>query len=278
MWLIDGWPVENASAAVVTASGQVVAGRGELSRVFRLASVTKLITAYAALIAVEEGVAQLDDPAGPPGATIRHLLAHASGLAFADRTVVARPGTRRVYSNAGIEELADTLAKRSGIPFAEYVRAGVLAPLGMTATTFDGSPAAGASSSVNDLARFAAELQRPTLVDASTMAEASRVAFPDLIGVLPGFGRQEPNDWGLGFEIRDGKSPHWTGSTSSPATFGHFGQAGTFLWVDPQAEAACVVLTDGDFGSWAAGAWPIFTDAVLSDLRSGDAVLRDERN
>jgi CubicO group peptidase (beta-lactamase class C family) len=278
MRLIDGWPVDNASAAVVTASGHVVARRGELSRVFRLASVTKLITAYAALIAVEEGVAQLDDPAGPPGATIRHLLAHASGLAFADRTVVAKPGTRRIYSNAGFEELADTLAKRSGIPFADYVRAGVLAPLGMTATTFDGSPAAGASSSVSDLAQFAAELQRPTLVDASTMAEASRVAFPRLIGVLPGFGRQEPNDWGLGFEIRDGKSPHWTGSTSSPATFGHFGQAGTFLWVDPRAEAACIVLTDRHFGSWAAGAWPTFTDAVLSDLRGGDAVLRGERN
>jgi CubicO group peptidase (beta-lactamase class C family) len=237
-----------------------------------------LITAYAALIAVEEGVAQLDDPAGPPGATIRHLLAHASGLAFADRTVVARPGTRRIYSNAGFEELADTLAKRSGIPFAEYVRAGVLAPLGMTATTFDGSPAAGAHSSVSDLAQLAAELQRPTLVHASTMAEASRVAFSGLIGVLPGFGRQEPNDWGLGFEIRDGKSPHWTGSTSSPATFGHFGQAGTFLWVDPRAEAACVVLTDRHFGSWAAGAWPTFTDAVLSELRGGDADLRGERN
>ena len=278
MRLIDGWPVDNASAAVVTASGRVVARRGEPSRVFRLASVTKLITAYAALIAVEEGVAQLDDPAGPPGATIRHLLAHASGLAFADRTVVAKPGTRRIYSNAGFEELADTLAKRSGIPFADYVRAGVLAPLGMTATTFDGSPAAGASSSVSDLAQFAAELQRPTLVDASTMAEASRVAFPRLIGVLPGFGRQEPNDWGLGFEIRDGKSPHWTGSTSSPATFGHFGQAGTFLWVDPRAEAACIVLTDRHFGSWAAGAWPSLTDAVLSDLRGGDAVLRGERN
>ena len=278
MRLIDGWPVDNASAAVVTANGRVVAGRGELSRVFRLASVTKLITAYAALIAVEEGVAQLDDPAGPPGATIRHLLAHASGLAFADRTVMARPGTRRIYSNAGFEELADTLAKRSGIPFAEYVRAGVLAPLGMTATTFDGSPAAGAHSSVSDLTQFAAELQRPTLVHASTMAEASRVAFPDLIGVLPGFGRQEPNDWGLGFEIRDGKSPHWTGSTSSPATFGHFGQAGTFLWVDPLAEAACVVLTDRHFGSWAAGAWPTFTDAVVSDLLGGDAVVRGERN
>jgi CubicO group peptidase (beta-lactamase class C family) len=267
MRLIDGWPVDNASAAVVTASGHVVARRGELSRVFRLASVTKLITAYAALIAVEEGVAQLDDPAGPPGATIRHLLAHASGLAFADRTVVAKPGTRRIYSNAGFEELADTLAKRSGIPFADYVRAGVLAPLGMTATTFDGSPAAGASSSVSDLAQFAAELQRPTLVDASTMAEASRVAFPRLIGVLPGFGRQEPNDWGLGFEIRDAKSPHWTGASSSPGTFGHFGQSGTFLWTDPTAGVACAALTDRTFGPWAVEAWPPFTDAVLAELR-----------
>lgn len=264
---MDDWPVENAAVAVVAADGGVLASHGDTARVFRLASVTKLITAYAALIAVEEGVADLDDQAGPPGATVRHLLAHASGLAFADHTVVARPGTRRLYSNAGFELLADELAKRSGIPFAEYVRDGVLAPLTMAATTFEGSPASGASSTVADLARFAAELQRPTLIHESTMTEASHVAFPGLVGVLPGFGRQDPNDWGLGFEIRDGKSPHWTGSASSPATFGHFGQSGTFLWVDPAVGAACVALTDRDFGSWAAAAWSAFTDAVLADLQ-----------
>ena len=275
---IAGWPVGSASAAVVGPDGTVLEAYGDAARPYPLASVTKPLVALAVLMAVEEGALALDDPAGPQGSTVRHLLAHASGMAPDSPAAVARPGTRRIYSNAGFEELALTLANRSGIPFAEYVRAGVLAPLGMTATTFDGSPAAGASSSVSDLAQFAAELQGPTLVHASTMAEASRVAFPDLIGVLPGFGRQEPNDWGLGFEIRDGKSPHWTGSTSSPATFGHFGQAGTFLWVDPAAEAACVVLTDRHFGSWAAGAWPIFTDAVLSDLRGGDAILRGERN
>jgi CubicO group peptidase (beta-lactamase class C family) len=264
--LVDRWPVDNVATAVVADTGEVIAGHGDLDRVFRLASVTKLVTAYAALVALGEGVAELDDPAGPPGATIRHLLAHASGVTMDGDLVVARPGARRIYSNAGFEILANTLAERSGIAFADYVNEGVLNPLGMGSTTFEGSPASGAASSVADLTRFAAELQRPSLVDPAMMAEASRVVFPGLRGVLPGFGRQESNDWGLGFEIRDHKTPHWTGSTSSPGTFGHFGQSGTFLWVDPPTGAACVVLTDRGFGSWAVEAWPAFTDAVLTDL------------
>lgn len=102
-----------------------------------------------------------------------------------------------------------------------------------------------------------------------TVAAATQVVFPGLNGVVPGYGHQRPNDWGLGFEIRGGKSPHWTGSSSSPRTFGHFGQTGTFLWSDPDAGAngaACVVLTDRDFGSWAIDAWPPFTDTVLTEL------------
>lgn len=92
------------------------------------------------------------------------------------------------------------------------------------------------------------------------------VQYPGTKGVLPGYGHQNPNDWGLGFEIRDGKSPHWTGSSSSPRTFGHFGQSGTLLWIDPDAGAACVALTDRAFGPWAVEAWPAFTDAVLAGL------------
>jgi CubicO group peptidase (beta-lactamase class C family) len=266
--LVDRWPVDNVATTVVAETGEVLASHGDLARVFPLASVTKLITAYAALVALGEGVAELDDPAGPPGATIRHLLAHASGVTLDSDMVVARPGARRIYSNAGFDILANTLAERSGIPFADYVTDGVLAPLGMASTRFEGSPASGAASSVADLARFAGELQRPVLVDPAMLANARRVAFPGMPGVLPGYGRQDPNDWGLGFEIRDGKSPHWTGSASSPETFGHFGQSGTFLWVDPQAGAACVVLTDRSFGPWAIEAWPAFTDAVLTELGS----------
>jgi CubicO group peptidase (beta-lactamase class C family) len=264
--LIETWPVGNAAAAVVRADGEVVGAHGDLHRAFRLASVTKLLTAYAALIAVEEGVAELDDPAGPPGSTIRHLLGNASGLNHNEHTTIAQVGTKRIYSSAGFEQLADELAKRSGIDFADYVREGMLAPLGMTATVFEGSPGHGASSTVADLVTFAAEIQRPTLLAPSTVAAATEVVFPGLTGILPGFGRQDLNDWGLGFEIRDGKEPHWTGSQNSPRTFGHFGQSGTFLWLDPDAGVACIALTDRDFGDWAVEAWPAFSDAVLTEL------------
>lgn len=264
---IDDWPVDNASAIVVAADGTVLGARGDLDRVYRLASVTKPLTAYAALVAVEEGVFDLDDPAGPEGSTVRHLLAHTSGLDFSEDKVRAAPGARRIYSNRGFDVLAQTLEERAEIPFATYIHEAVFAPLGMTSTTLTGSAGAGVESTVADLARFAAELQRPALLARQTVSLATTVAFPGLDGVLPGYGAQRPNDWGLGFEIRAGKSPHWTSTANSPATFGHFGQSGTFLWVDPQAQAACVALTDRDFGPWAVAAWPPLSDAVLAALR-----------
>ncbi|PSL02772.1 CubicO group peptidase (beta-lactamase class C family) [Haloactinopolyspora alba] len=264
---IDSWPVDNAATAVVSRDGTVLGHHGDADRVYPLASVTKLLTAYATLLAVEEGAIGLDDAAGPEGATVRHLLAHTGGLAFDQHKVVAPPGERRLYSSTGFEQLADAVAKRSGIPFAEYVQDGLLTPLRMTATTFQGSPGAGASSSLHDLIAFAAELQAPRLLHHETLDLATSVAFPGLSGVLPGYGHQKPNDWGLGFEIRDAKSPHWTGTTNSAGTFGHFGQSGTFLWVDPELGAACVALTDRDFGPWAAEAWTPFNDAVVAELR-----------
>jgi CubicO group peptidase (beta-lactamase class C family) len=54
------------------------------------------------------------------------------------------------------------------------------------------------------------------------------------------------------------------GERNSPETFGHFGGAGTFLWIDPRAQVGLVVLTDREFGGWALGAWPAFSDDVLA--------------
>ncbi|GAA4795068.1 serine hydrolase domain-containing protein [Streptomyces ziwulingensis] len=263
--LIEKWPVPTAAAGVVRADGTVLGTHGPASRRFPLASVTKPLAAYAALVAYEEGAIELDEPAGPPGSTVRHLLAHTSGLAFDEHKVTGPPGERRLYSNAGFEQLGDHVAKATDIPFGEYVRQAVLAPLGMTSTTLDGSPAKDGVSTVEDLLRFAAEVQAPRLLDPRTVAEAISVQFPGTKGVVPGYGHQNPNDWGLGFEIRGVKTPHWTGSASSPHTFGHFGQSGTFLWIDPDAGLACVALTDRVFGPWAVEAWPPFTDAVLSE-------------
>jgi len=263
--LVAGWPVGNAAAAVVSGGGEVLAVAGVQGREFQLASVTKLLTAYATLIAVEEGAVEWDQPAGPAGSTVRHLIAHTSGLGLEDR-VLATPGTKRIYYNNGFQLLADTVHEASGIPFAEYLSDAVFKPLGMDSSRLVDHAGAGGVSTCDDLAKFAAELQRPTLVSAETLTEATTVAFPGLSGVLPGYGFQQQNDWGLGFEIRDHKSPHWTGANSSPRTFGHFGRSGTFLWVDPDANLACVALADRDFGDWAVESWPPFTDAVLAEF------------
>ena len=239
--------------------------RGDSRLPGRWASVTKLATALAVLVAVEEETVDLDEPAGPPGSTVRHLLAHASGLAFDTDSVLAPPGERRIYSNVGFQALGALLRERSGMPFADYLSEGVLRPLGMTAPRLEGTPAAGLVGPLDDLVRLATELLAPSLVSASTLQEATTVAFPGLAGVLPGFGRHDPLDWGLGFELRDGKSPHWTGRRNSPATFGHFGASGSFLWVDPEADLACAVLTGTDFENWCKEAWPALSDAVVAE-------------
>jgi CubicO group peptidase (beta-lactamase class C family) len=265
--LVAGWPVDTVAAGVTGPEG-TTGTAGDPAWVSRIASVSKLLVGMAALVALEEGTIELDEPAGPEGATVRHLLAHASGLAFDGDRTIARPGRRRIYSNSGIERFAQHLAARAGMPFEDYLRIGVLEPLGMRTTELRGSPAHAAWSSVTDLLTFARELLRPTLVSVETMAEATRPHFPELGGVLPDLGRFEPNPWGLTFEIRDHKRPHWTGTRNSPNTFGHFGGSGSFLWVDPAADLAAVSVADRDFGPWALEAWPPFSDAVLdrSDL------------
>jgi CubicO group peptidase (beta-lactamase class C family) len=267
---LDDWPVPNAAAAVVGRNG-VLATHGDTERQFALASVTKPLVARAAQVAIEEGAVELNTTAGPPGSTVRHLLAHASGLAMLNGRTLARPGTRRMYSNYGFAVLAETVQAASGIEFGRYLTEAVLEPLGMTATRLDGGAQAagyGATSTVADLAAFASDLLSPATVSPQMHAEATSVQFPGLNGVLPGYGVQRPNDWGLGFEIRDAKTPHWTGGLNSPGSYGHFGQSGTLIWADPLAELALVVLTDRDFGDWAMPLWPAISDSVLSTYNS----------
>jgi CubicO group peptidase (beta-lactamase class C family) len=260
---VDGWPAKTVAVGVLR-EGEEVAAHGSREHVFRWASVTKLATALATLVAAEEGILDLDDQAGPEGSTVRHLLAHASGLPFEGDSPIARPGQRRIYSNTGFEVLAAVVAAGAEMPFPEYLRAAVLGPLQMRAE-LRGPAGSGIHGSLDDLLRLAAELQRPRLVAPETLAEATSVQFPGLVGVLPDIGRMEPNDWGLGFELRDRKQPHWTGSRNSERTFGHFGGSGTFLWVDPEADVALACLTDRDFGPWALEAWPRLSDAVLAE-------------
>ncbi len=260
---VERWPAETVAVAVAD-SEAVIATRGPGARLFPWASVTKLLTASAVLVAAEERIVDLDEPAGPPGATVRHLLAHSSGLPFEGETPIAEPGRRRIYSNSGFKVLAEHVSDRTEMPFDQYLRAAVLEPLGLDAE-LRGSAGAGLFGSLADLLRVALELLAPTLVAPETLAEATSVQFPGLAGVIPEMGRFDPNDWGLGVELRDRKPGHWSGTLPSERTFGHWGGSGTFLWVDPDRELALACLTDLEFGDWARTAWPALSDAVVAE-------------
>ncbi len=225
---------------------------------------TKLLTASVVLLEVDAGTIDLDEPAGPPGATVRHLLAHASGLPFEGERAISAPARTRIYSNPGYDALGALVAEREGRPFGVVLADRLLRPLGMTRTELRDRASQGLWGPLADLSRFAHELLRPVVLPPDRLAEATTAQFPGLAGVLPGVGRFDPLDWGLGFDLRDAKSPHWTGTSNSPETFGHFGGAGTFLWVDPVIDRALVCLTDREYGPWALAAWPAFSDGVLA--------------
>ncbi len=269
------WPVPNVSACVVSSRRgpvEILAHHGELDRVYRLASITKMVSAYAIAIAVEETVLDLDaalpvSAAGQAPITLRHLLSHAAGYPFEGDTAVAPVEASRIYSNTGIEIAAEWLALQSGMSFGEYLTEAVLIPLQMTSSQFSGSAAHGLSSTVTDLAKFASELLVPRLISPVTLTEVTRTQYPDLDGIVPGMGRYTPCPWGLGMEIAGEKSPHWMGRERSPSTFGHFGGAGTMMWVDPEAHISLIALTDQSFDKWAATAtrqWAQLSDQVLA--------------
>jgi CubicO group peptidase (beta-lactamase class C family) len=266
---VTQWPVPTAAAAVVDAQG-IRDSVGPLQHEFWLASVTKPLAALAMLVAVEEGAVELTDPADEtllPGATLRHLLAHASGVAPERAMRSFPPSTRRVYSNVGIEMAGALVEAAAEMPFASYFDEAFVRPLALTSTSLQGSPARDGRSTVADLAEVMRRVLSPDgFLHESTLADATTIQYPGLRGVLPGFGMQDPNDWGLGFEIRGMKQPHWTGAANSAATFGHFGLSGTMMWIDPVAGVGLIALADREFGDWARHAWPLLADDVLRSL------------
>jgi CubicO group peptidase (beta-lactamase class C family) len=268
--LTAAWPVAHVSAAIVR-HDDMIAVIGDSERTFALASVTKPIVAWAMLVAVEEGVVDLDVELvdiGQPGCTLRHLLSHAGGFPFDGREPISPPERVRGYSNSGIEIAAETLERAAALGIADYLSEAVLQPLSMTGTCLVGSPAQGGRGCVADMVRFLREIRSPTLVSSATRDSAFVSTYPQLSGIVPGVGRYAPCPWGLGFEIRGDKSPHWTGQHNSARTVGHFGGAGTMFWYDPDADVGLVALTDETFGPWALDAWPALADAVIAEYAS----------
>lgn len=270
---------------------------------FWWASVTKPVFAYSVLRACEQGILDLQASVSQilgrplryrgqdcPQITLAHLMAHTAGLghdhdlyvndAEGLQKLLASTGPielaykyerKRLYANFGFDLLGYCLQKCSGYTPGQWVDEQVLKPLGMFATKLDYSPAASVAKDFSgplvDLLKFAAELLQPTLVSEGLLIEATAVAWPGIAGIVPAYGRHNPNDWAIGFEVRGNKEPHWTAPSASPQTFGHFGMGGSFLWVDRQLGAAGVFLSGQNFSPEHKEKWPIFNELVYQELR-----------
>ena len=276
---VAGWPVAHATVGVAafgllsdgggTGRPHLLGTTGPTDRAFAWASVTKTATALAVLVAVEEGTLHLDEAAGPPGSTVRHLLAHASGLGPDPGPPRARPGAVRIYSNTGYRVLGDLLAQRSGLPFAVYLHEAVLAPLGMVGTVLDpdeaaGPAAAGLHGPLDDLVRLAWEWAVPT-----TGRRVNPPGGP--VRPIPGPGRRPPRVRALRplrlgprrGDPRPQGSPTGPGRpTLRPPTATSAGPAPS-CGSDPEAGVSCAGLADRAFGPWAARHWPALADDVL---------------
>jgi len=189
--------------------------------VFRVASISKSVTAWGVLRLVQDGRIGLDEPARryvrhwpvPPSpfpsdqVTVRRLLNHTSGLnsgadtyrrpdqpaqSAADllrlggegsepATLVAPAGQHFFYSVPGYTLLQMTIEDQTGQPFARYMKNAVLAPLGMASSSFEWDPALRARTATPDVTD-----QGPSPVDIPQDAAADSLfsTAPDLARLI----------------------------------------------------------------------------------------------
>lgn len=139
--------------------------------VFSVASVSKLVTALACHLAIEEGLFSLDDDVRTLSGNlfessfnepvlVRHLLDHTSGMkevvaaapeqiqgyyppvrelfSYLPRVpnVWTKPGFVPTYSNVNYVLLMHLIERAAGVPFDDYIQKRILRPLGMNRTSF----------------------------------------------------------------------------------------------------------------------------------------------
>lgn len=258
----EGFP--HTALVGVTGPEQTLAVQGDPHAVLPLASVSKPLTAWGVLIAVERELVDLDEPAGPEGSTLLNLLDHTSGLPFEGDQTQAKPGTRRIYSNSGFDALGAHVAAAAGMEFSEWMTREVTRPLGMRDIDVTGRPSAGYRASIADLLIFGREVLRPTLIPAALRDLALTISQSGLRGVVPGYGSFDDNQWGLGFELKGTKSPHWLSDSFAPETAGHFGGQGSFLFVDRSRDLTAAFLSGVPFGDEHKRIWPPLTDEIVA--------------
>ena len=264
---------------------------------FQAASLSKPVTAWGVLRLVESGRIGLDEPIvghllrwRPPaspfdadGLTVRRLLSHTAGLSVhgyvgqrADRplpSIVASlaggtgdgfpvelleaPGQRWLYSGGGYSLAQLLVEELTGRPFADYMQAEVLEPLGMTASSFRWSRTAATARpydahgrQIGDFA-FAEQAAAGLVTTAPDLARFLAAALAGPRGEPPGRGVLSP----AGVQVA---------LTAAPATDGRWG-LGYGLGLTPGGDL--LAYHEGANRGWRAGL------ALLPDRRAGIALL-----
>ena len=314
-WVADGL-VPGVAAVVVDANGVLaeryagVRERGGDEPVgpdtlFALASLTKPLVGAACMVALEEGLLDLDAEVRD-GFTLRHLLSHCAGLPEAglrwQEPPEFEPGTQRWYSNAGYVQAAHLLEDASGMSCAAYLHEAILAPLGMDASLGlaegdaartarvwqpgrygddelfnserfrrDAPPQSGAFASARAYGKLLSCLLAggiaggAALLAEETVDEFLAPQFGPLPGGVNGVGEWPDLCWGLGFDVRGAREPHWAGPALGPRTASHFGASGTLAWLEPERGLGLVALANrGSYAGWWREPWAALGTAVTA--------------
>jgi CubicO group peptidase (beta-lactamase class C family) len=231
---------------------------GDLEAVRPWASVSKMAVSLAFAVEFDWELHAPTEGLGPRGATLANLLSHSSGLGLEDGDSVVDIGTKRVYSNYGIDYAVNAIIGDNTA--ANWLDVRVFQPFGMSTSKLAGRPSSGVEGSTSDLARLAVGWLRPDGISRETRTHMITPYLSNLDGIVPGFGRFSPCPWGLGPEIR-GEKQHWMGDWP-PSSFGHFGQSGSLMLLNVEERIGLVATSTVPFGAWAATLWPQWTSAM----------------
>jgi len=254
------WPGSPAYVVLRLNDGlcERVVEHGDLEEVRAWASVSKMAVAMAFGVEIDWDMHSYGQIVGPRGANIANLLSHSSGLGLEEGDPLVPVGTKRVYSNYGVDYVVQAIMD-DGTP-ASWLDHRVFRGLGMTSTSLEGRPSSGVSGSTNDMLTLAEAWLRPDGIAKETRDQIIRPYMPALDGIVPGFGRFTPCPWGLGPEVR-GEKEHWMGDWP-PASFGHFGQSGALMLLNADEGIGVVATSTEPFGPWAVKLWPEWTSAM----------------
>lgn len=190
------------------------------------------------------------------------------------------PGTRVSYQSMGIAMLAEIVHQITGSSLRDFLRKEVFDPLGMKDTSLGwqpekkeriaavrisaeqrktdwhwntpywlgfGAPWGGMITSPADFARFCQMmLNGGKLGDVRVLAPATvRAMATNQLAGMPLVPEEERRcrPWGLGWRLQWPAHSANFGDLLGPRVFGHWGATGTLCWIDPEADAYCVLFT-----------------------------------